>query len=182
VPVSPTAAVCGGCGTILTEETRVRADPPAVEDRPEPAGPTCPSCSRGLPGPDEPVCPFCGTILTRPRGGVELRFEAGTVVVPVGDVAVIGRHGTHDSDRLLGGCEYVSRRHVVVRVADDGTAHVREERPSTNGAFVDGRRLGSEWWDLPDGAQLRLGSRVAATVRYGSGSAGPAHPPQRRNG
>lgn len=176
-PVSLTAAMCAVCGTILTGQTRVRSDPPAADDDPPtrpaaptlPAAPACQACHRELPGPDEPVCPYCGAVPSRvrPRAAtVELRFDTGTVRVPAGDTAVIGRQGTHDSDRLLHGCEYVSRWHVVVRVAADGSARAREERPSANGTFVNGRRLGPDWCDLPDGAQLRLGSLVAAAVRY----------------
>ncbi|WP_162137455.1 MULTISPECIES: FHA domain-containing protein [Frankia] len=202
-PVSRTAVVCGGCGTVLTDQSRIRDDPPPADSpgppdaSPGSGGPpaadappatrlevatsaepgpqaACPTCQRSPIRPGELVCPFCASDLRRAAGGgggpggVELRFDRGTVVIPAGETAVIGRHGTHDSGRVLHGRVYVSRRHVLIRVAADGTAQGREENPTANGTFVDGRRLGTTWSNLPDGAQLRLGSATAATVRYGS--------------
>jgi len=101
----------------------------------------------------------------RPVACVRLEFGGGSVRVDAGSEAVLGRHGTHGSATVLARHPDVSRRHARVRVGSDGTVRVRDGS-STNGTFVDGRRISDGWVELPDGAGLWLGGEVNATVRY----------------
>jgi hypothetical protein len=101
----------------------------------------------------------------RPVACVRLEFGVGSVRVEVGSLAVLGRHGTHGSSTVLARHPDVSRRHARIWVGGDGIVRVRDGS-STNGTFVDGRRIGGGWVELPDGARLGLGIEVSATVRY----------------
>jgi pSer/pThr/pTyr-binding forkhead associated (FHA) protein len=67
--------------------------------------------------------------------------------------------------------QYVSRRHatLVQLFADDGTFHYRivdglpKGKPSSNGLFVNGRRLPA--CDLNDRDEIKLGPKICATYR-----------------
>lgn len=147
-----------------------------------------PDCRRPLPSANALICLSCMTDVPppgvdraavtagpaagarpatagRPVACVRLEFGGGSVRVDAGSEVVLGRHGTHGSATVLARHPDVSRRHARVRVGGDGTVRVRDGS-STNGTFVDGRRIGDGWVELPDGARLGLGIEVSATVRY----------------
>jgi transcriptional regulator of acetoin/glycerol metabolism len=103
----------------------------------------------------------------------ERRSEALTWVFPpaiAGRVALLG-HGSSlgrgDTCSIQVDCEGVSRRHV--ELVKEGPALIARDCGSTNGTFLDGRRI--QQARLHEGAVLRLGSCVGI-VRTAAGSRG----------
>jgi hypothetical protein len=90
--------------------------------------------------------------------------SAGVIELEMGQQLLLSRESA--DYRLIGlrGKNNLSRRHATVGLAPYG-AWVRDEG-STNGTYIDGRRLTPEQLvELPEGAELRLASNVYATVR-----------------
>jgi two-component system cell cycle response regulator len=80
--------------------------------------------------------------------------------VPLGAEVVLGRDVSCTVPLVA---EDVSRRHA--RIAPDGDGHVLADLSSTNGTFVNGRRI--ETHRLAAGDRVRVGSFVAAYVAAG---------------
>jgi hypothetical protein len=189
-PVSADAAICSVCGVILGPGDRLPTEslpppPPVASCRvtqsavPPPVTSTpvmrCPGCRAAVNDVNQLVCGNCQTPLVPATDAVKaavvhLEFEGGVVTVPAGGEAKIGRHGDHGSNILLREHDDVSRVHLKVEVAADGTARIRDSL-STNGSYLDGRKLDQEWHPLRDGAMIRLGPDIKARVRYASGGA-----------
>jgi hypothetical protein len=90
--------------------------------------------------------------------------SAGVIELSVGQQLLLSRESADQRLAGLRGKNNVSRRHATVGLAPFG-AWVRDEG-STNGTFIDGRRLApAELVELPEGTELRLASNVYATVR-----------------
>jgi hypothetical protein len=100
------------------------------------------------------------------RPGLVLEFEAGVIDVPAGGSVLLGRDpGLCPMAALLERYGNLSRRHATVGVGDDGLAWIRDE-DSTNGTFLDGRRLTPlRRVPLRADAALRLAADVPVRVR-----------------
>lgn len=100
-----------------------------------------------------------------PPVGLRLQFPTGSIVVPAGETVILGRErqGCPDGE-ILERFHNLSRRHATVFVDEDGTGWIRDE-DSTNGTFLDGRRLspGSRV-RLKPGDSLRLAADVRVRV------------------
>jgi pSer/pThr/pTyr-binding forkhead associated (FHA) protein len=139
----------------------------------------CPAC--GFQNPESAnYCSKCGTALVRDTGGAETTMaytpgeledaspleeagvdgpalvvrsgggRAGEHFLPTGDRTTIGR--SPECDIFLDDVT-VSRRHAVLRRADDG--FTIEDLGSLNGTFVNRRRIESA--KLADGDELQIG-------------------------
>jgi hypothetical protein len=190
-PVSESATVCPKCRLVLTRKRRIQVSlsRPAAPDgsstrtvmdvparAPDRRTRDCPYCKRPLHDVDALMCVPCNrevppaegdsteTIRLAVRIDLELRFQSGGVVrVPAGTEAVIGRHGTHGSRRVLSGQQQIGRQHAFLRVDAQGRVQVRDN-DSLNGTFINGERIANDWRDLPIGSQLRLGLSVSASA------------------
>jgi hypothetical protein len=183
--VSATEVVCHTCGEILVGEgATIATDEPvtpttAVEsvDAPAPEARSCPRCQHPVDG-TATMCPSCMGSLTSPgpgayatrregsTGRLLLRIGSGDVTVPRGQMVPIGR----DVDRspaaaTLAPHDNVSRLHATVGMDADGSAWIRDER-STNGTYVDGRKLQpGESAPLTAASVVRLAADVPIEVR-----------------
>lgn len=134
------------------------AAPPAPEP-PVASAPLCTTCFEPLLS--QP-CPTCfpatagGRAVVMPDGA---RFE-----LRQGVALVLGREVEDDAvSRALEPFVIVSRRHV--RLTLDGESVRVEDLGSTNGTFLDDRRLGSVPVTRPLPLTIRLGSSVRLEVR-----------------
>jgi len=173
-----------------------RLDPAPDPEQSEagPAAEKCPYCQAEIPEPRPLWCIMCthelppreapagaaaeprdaspyGTIREVSEARLVLVFAiapqetpVATVELTMGQQLLLSRESTDRRLAGLRGKTNVSRCHATVGLAADG-AWVRDER-STNGTFVDGRRVAPEVIvKLADGAELRLASNVYATVQ-----------------
>jgi pSer/pThr/pTyr-binding forkhead associated (FHA) protein len=107
--------------------------------------------------------PGMPTVLERPVHGLRLEFGVGVVRVPVGGRVLLGRR-SEGCSKILSVHENLSRSHATVEVDEAGTAWIRDE-DSTNGTFIDGRRLTPHIRTvLRPGVRLRLARDVEARV------------------
>lgn len=185
--VSTTEVVCHTCGTILvgdgatvlSEETAApEREKTAAAGTPAPAGRRCPRCAEPVDA-GATICSSClGTVAAGPTGAYATRREGpsgGRLLLRIGsdDVSIscgqtlpLGR----DADRSpaagpLAPYDNVSRLHATVGMDADGIAWIRDER-STNGTYVDGRKLKpGETTRLTAASALRLAADVAIEVR-----------------
>ncbi|MEU0069621.1 FHA domain-containing protein [Streptomyces sp. NPDC006332] len=100
-----------------------------------------------------------------PSAGLRLQFSSGAIDVPAGRTLILGRGRQECPDtEILERFGNLSRRHATVFVDVDGTGWIRDE-DSTNGTFLDGRRLspGSRV-RLKPGNSLRLAADVPVRV------------------
>jgi len=89
-----------------------------------------------------------------------LRFDSGPLAgttVPVGSQVVVGRDPA-TADVLLEGDTDVSRRHAVFSPAGEGMTV--QDLGSTNGTFVNGRRIPAYAVALANGNQVQIGDSV----------------------
>ncbi|MFG2128309.1 FHA domain-containing protein [Streptomyces sp. NPDC048751] len=153
-PTTPAQLVCRGCLTPLRLTVRPATQPvPARAKKKTAAVPV----AAGVTVRD-PVRPASSA-------GLKLQFSTGSIVVPVGKTVILGRErqGCPDGE-ILERFHNLSRRHATVFVDPDGTGWIRDE-DSTNGTFLDGRRLspGSRV-RLKPGDSLRLAADVHVRV------------------
>ncbi|MEN6357939.1 MAG: FHA domain-containing protein [Armatimonadota bacterium] len=129
---------------------------------------TCPVCETPNP-PSETYCIDCGFMLSAAPVAVEdmpKPEDVGKLLTPDGTREFILKSGENSIGRenadILLTHNTVSRRHAKITVQDE---HVSvTDLGSTNGSFVDGKRLtGDESAELNDGAELMFGS---VTVKY----------------
>jgi hypothetical protein len=188
------ATVEAPAGPVQAPADTIQAPVPEAGQRPaaSSAGGTvdrCPTCGADVPDSRHLVCLECMTEL-HPAGpltaapgtpGAEGRdsyatarehsdtkltvtFAFGAIELSVGQEVLLGRDA---SDRRLASLhdkDNVSRRHATIGLTPRG-AWIRDEK-STNGTFVDGRRVtAGEAAELAGGEELRLASDVRATVR-----------------
>jgi hypothetical protein len=107
------------------------------------------------------VCVFCGAGLA---ADVRLRFPWGDAAVPPSGRLALGRDAEFSSLAVqLEPFDGVSRRHAIVeRLA--GELQI-VDLDSTNGTFIDGRRLeANQPQPLAPGARLTLGRSLAVEV------------------
>lgn len=109
------------------------------------------------------------TVIAGPARGQTMRLD-GTLS--------IGREG---ADLMLAD-DQLSRRHVELRLAPGGLGVVVEDLGSTNGTFVDGRRI-SGAVTVQEGATIEIGATTleVAHARAASGSGSPRSPATKRN-
>lgn len=170
---NPTAAICAGC-TLELKPAAPAPPPPPPPPAPQQA---CVNDACGLQIPaGRDACPHCGARQTRAEGPF---VRAGAAKRLLGDEPlVIGREG----DTVLAAAlatlqnsDLISRRHCEVTLVG-GEAHIRD-LGSTNGTFVDGRRLeGRDAVKVEWGVEIRFGkSGPTMTIQCGdvseSGSA-----------
>ncbi|MCE5322790.1 FHA domain-containing protein [bacterium] len=129
---------------------------------------TCPVCETPNP-PSETYCIDCGFMLSSAPVALEDMPEPedlGKLVTPDGTREFVLKSGENSVGRenadILLTHNTVSRRHAKITVQD---GHVCvTDFGSTNGTFVDGRRLtGDEAVEIKDGAELMFGSM---TVKF----------------
>ncbi len=141
----------------------------------------CPTCGADVPDPRHLVCLECMTELHPGTPGAEGRdpyatarehsdtkltvtFTFGAIELSVGQEVLLGRDASDRRLTSLHDKDNVSRRHATIGLTPRG-AWIRDEK-STNGTFVDGRRVAAgEAAELAGGEELRLASDVRATVR-----------------
>ncbi|MCO5987981.1 FHA domain-containing protein [Actinoallomurus spadix] len=137
--------------------------------------PFCPHCGADIPDVGNPVCVNCLRPLHDQPGGpgpqqvtVFVQFSSGEVQVTAGQELVLGRDPVQSPVAgTFSRFDNVSRRHAVLGVDGTGQAWVRDER-STNGTFVNDRRLGpGEQAPLRDGDSVRLAADARGQVRFG---------------
>ena len=150
---------CAQCGVAIARISPIEVAPPPPE---APAGnPTCPHCEATLP-PDRATCPYCGEAL-RPPPCIVITWPWGEQ--PLDRELIVGRDPAASplADRLAA-YDNLSRRHARLRPAAEGLWI--EDLGSTNGVFVDERRLTPHQPVLlaASGA-LRLAKDFRATVR-----------------
>jgi pSer/pThr/pTyr-binding forkhead associated (FHA) protein len=129
---------------------------------------TCPVCETPNP-PSETYCIDCGFMLSSAPLALEdmpKPEDLGKLVTPDGTREFVLKSGENSVGResadILLTHNTVSRRHAKTTVQDGHVSVV--DLDSTNGTFVDGRRLtGDESVELKDGAELMFGS---VTVKY----------------
>jgi hypothetical protein len=137
--------------------------------------PFCPHCGAEIPDIGNPVCVQCLRPLhDQGQGGppqqqqlmLVVQFGSGELKVSTGQELVLGRDPVQSPvASTFSRFDNVSRRHAVVGVDGGGQAWVRDER-STNGTFVNDRRLGpGEQTSLRDGDSLRLAADARGQVR-----------------
>jgi hypothetical protein len=137
--------------------------------------PFCPHCGAEVPDVGNPVCVQCLRPLHdqgQGQGGgpqqltLVVQFGSGELKVTPGQELVLGRDPVQSPvASTFSRFDNVSRRHAVVGVDGGGQAWVRDER-STNGTFVNDRRLGpGEQTSLRDGDSLRLAADARGQVR-----------------
>ena len=187
--VSATEVVCHTCGEILVGEgatvTTEQPAGPASErsaaaepaDAPAPGTRACPRCQHPVDA-TATICPSCmgsvtttapGAYATRREGSTGrllLRIGSGDVTVPYGQMVPLGRDAAQSPvAATLAPYDNVSRLHATVGMDADGSAWIRDER-STNGTYVDGRRLRpGEATPLTAGSAVRLAADVPIEVR-----------------
>jgi hypothetical protein len=181
--------------TVEAPADTVQAPVPGAGQQPAatpPAGPVdrCPTCGAGIPDPRHLVCLQCMTELrpaapptavpgtppgpegrdsyatVREHGDTKLTvtFTFGAIELSVGQEVLLGRDASDHRLASLHDKDNVSRRHATIGLTPRG-AWIRDEK-STNGTFVDGRRVASgAEAALAGGEELRLASDVRATVR-----------------
>jgi pSer/pThr/pTyr-binding forkhead associated (FHA) protein len=86
--------------------------------------------------------------------------KSGQVFDLIADVMTLGRDAV--ADIVIVDPE-VSRQHLQFKQTDDG--HRLQDLGSTNGTFVNGRRLSGEWVDLVPGQEIMLGSSIVLLYR-----------------
>lgn len=138
--------------------------------------PFCPHCGADIPDIGNPVCVQCLRPLGDPAaaGGmpqqitVFVQFSSGEVQVSPGQELVLGRDPVQSPvASTFSRFDNVSRRHATIGIDGGGQAWVRDER-STNGTFVNDRRLGpGEQAQLRDGDSIRLAADARGQVRFG---------------
>jgi hypothetical protein len=179
----------GEGATVTTEEPAVPApkDPavPAPEqpaaaepaDAPPPGMRPCQRCRHPVDA-TATICPSCMGSLTAPTAAGEyatrregstgrllLRIGSGDVAVPCGQTLPLGRDAAQSPvAATLAPYDNVSRLHATVGMDADGSVWIRDER-STNGTYVDGRRLPpGEATLLTAGSAVRLAADVPIEV------------------
>jgi FHA domain-containing protein/double zinc ribbon protein len=184
--VSATEVVCHTCGTILVGDGATVVSESAASESiptptPAPAGPRCPDCGEPVEA-GATMCSSCmktvapaGAYATRreePAGGrLLLRIGSADVTVPRGQSLPLGRDA-HRSPAAgpLAPYDNVSRLHATIGMDADGRAWIRDER-STNGTYVDGRKLSpGETTPLTAASALRLAADVPIEVRMDEGA------------
>ncbi len=152
---------CQGCGTPIAQISPTEALPPEPESSPEPALATCAHCEAVIPG-GQGTCPYCGESLsTNPRIVLEWPWGAETL-----DQELIVGRDPEASPLALRLQDYgnLSRRHARLRPAAEGLWI--EDLGSTNGVFVDGKRLTPHQpFLLAENGQLRLAKDFVVRVR-----------------
>ena len=182
--VSATEVVCHTCGEILVGVGATVADEPAPPaspmqpvDVPAPESRACPRCGQPVDA-TATMCPSClGTMPSPGPGGpatrregtagrLLLRIGSGDVTVPPGQTMPLGRDAAQSPvAATLTPYDNVSRLHATVGMDADGSAWIRDER-STNGTYVDGRRLRpGETTPLTAVSAVRLAADVPIEVR-----------------
>jgi len=144
--------------------------------------PTCPQCQTQLPSPIPPSCPSCGEGLLRPvpdsspglrTSGIRGAHLSGNlpdgkwVTFPLGPRTTLGRHPGNDirlSDRE------VSKEHAAIE--RNGATFVLRDLGSSNGTFVNGRRIRE--LKLREGDELVLGN--CRLVFHGGDGERPSSP------
>lgn len=129
---------------------------------------TCPVCETPNP-PSETYCIDCGFMLSSAPVALEdmpKPEDLGKLVTPDGTREFVLKPGENSVGRENAGIllthNTVSRRHAKITVQDGHVSVV--DLGSTNGTFVDGRRLtGDESVEVKDGSELMFGS---VTVKY----------------
>lgn len=142
------------------------ADPDPPPPAPESLAPRgrvrCPNpACQAQVAADAGSCVYCGATLGARVSGWSLDIGGRRVAVTSDGAVLIGRVDESPFASTLASRENVSRRHCEVRVR--GRLQVRD-LDSTNGTFLNGRRVGGEWEDVPQGSTLRLASNVAVRV------------------
>ncbi len=128
---------CTRCGCPLPRRKRRVPDPGEAESPPEPAIET-----DGDPFA-APIVILVGTT------------DGRRIPVHVGDRLVIGRNSESPLSSLCS--DNISSFHAEIYI-EDGAAYVLDT-DSTNGTFVDGRRIApNKRWELPPVGSVRLGS------------------------
>lgn len=142
----------------------------------------CPRCRASVADARSLVCPQCLACLAsgsveppaaaptgRGAGGttrLTLVFRTGTVEAVPGQSVLLGRDAElSPAAGTLSAYDNVSRRHATIGLGGDGGAWIRDEN-STNGTFLDGRRLPpGDTADLADGVTVHLAADASARVR-----------------
>lgn len=150
----------------------------------DPAALVCVSCLREFSGPtdvasddDSEDVDSDEDVLTRtrrdtPAASVSLEVKNHKVPLPPSARVLIGRDRSSPACDALAPYENVSRFHAEIHRDPSGLWIT--DLGSTNGSFLDGRRLApGERLPLTDGARLRLAANVETTIRVdSSGGAG----------
>lgn len=167
--VTAGALVCGKCASDLSRNPAISVPPDPPEETL--AGPAVPEPQpdaeqqAGLQaGAPEPGSGWHASATHRETSPLVLVFPWGDH--PIDGDLTVGR----DPDRSplavpLAGYVGVSRSHARFRMVG-GTLSV-EDVGSTNGTYVNGRRLSGAPEPLRDGDEVRFGSNLAVTVRHG---------------
>lgn len=162
---NPTAALCALC----TLELKPAAPPPPPSPPPPAPQQACANDACGLQIPaGRESCPYCRARQARAEGPF---VRAGTAKRSLGEAPlIVGR----EADTVLAAAlatlqnsDLISRRHCELTLVD-GEAYIRD-LGSTNGTFVDGRRLeGGEPVKAEWGAEIRFGkSGPTMTIQCG---------------
>ena len=181
--------ICPGCGAVLFGSDAIveSAGPPGDADDPlgsdgdsvaidgspteasEPA--RCPHCFEPLISREDVVCLHCLREIAHSKPtagqvtGLAIIFRAGELRVARGEELILGRDPSYPTAATLAPFDNVSRRHASVGLDVSGQAWV-VDHDSTNGTYIDGIAvMPGRRTPLDDGAQLRLASDVAATIR-----------------
>ncbi len=140
---------------------------------------TCPRCHVPLPVPTPERCSSCGSPLSQgaasgSRAGAGPRLSARTpdgrtAEYPLGSKTTLGRH---PANTLRLADREVSKEHAVIELV--GNSFVLRDLGSSNGTFVNGRRV--KELRLKDGDEISMGNSrlVFSTGDGGPGSAGTA--------
>lgn len=131
----------------------------------------CRQCGLGDLTPDVADCPSCGFalggVLDQPGEALdaaELTVEGRRVALADGQTLVLGRDPAASSvAEVLAGRAGVSRRHAAVRAR--GRTMTVWDLGSTNGTWLDGRRLGDQPAELAVPVRFRLGQAVEVEIR-----------------
>ena len=151
---------CQGCGVSIAQVSPTEALPPEPEISAKSAG-VCAHCEAAIPG-GQALCPYCGESLsTDPQIVLEWPWGAETLDQPL----IVGR----DPEASLLGLRLrdygnLSRRHARLSPAAEGLWI--EDLGSTNGVFVDGKRLTPHQpFLLAESGELRLAKDFVMRVR-----------------
>ena len=128
-------------------------------------------CGAPIP-PGADACPICEAPVAAPGAGPStpaliVVFPWGPFPLPTGGLELGREVGPAEVQRGTSGYPNVSRHHATIRQSN-GTFAITDNR-STNGTFVDGRRLApAEPWPLHDGSVVRLGATLEFTISDGA--------------